>query len=528
MAPAMTSEPRSITSEQLVQFLQSPHAYAERVRTVECVETHISWVFLTERHAYKLKKPVKFEFLDFSTPALRRAACEQEVALNRRLAGEVYHGVTPITCERGRLTLDGKGEPIDWVVKMSRLPADRSLDRLITADTLSPARLDELSAKLVDFYVPLSSVMLSTSDYHAHLEQHVAANRQELLDKQHGLPSAIVKRIHAAQFRLLRLAPNLLADRVCDGRIVDGHGDLRPEHIYFTPSPVVIDCLEFSSELRQVDVLDDLAFLAIECELLGAGWIGDHILKRYRQQSGDHYPPALLDFYKSYRACVRAKVAALRVAQVEQDQREAVRAEALRHLELADRHAAAIGPPLVLVVHGLSGSGKSTLAERLAASLKIDRLSTDDIRREDNAARVREAAYGEGAYQAANRQRVYDEMLARADAAVRDGHSLILDGTFPTVGLRQRAIDLANERGAIPLLVRCECSTQVALERIDARRRAGGSASDATAEVHQRQLEQYEADAHGQPRCVVDTSDGINSEVEAVLECLRRRYDFFS
>jgi predicted kinase len=339
------------------------------------------------------------------------------------------------------------------------------------------------------------------------------------------LPEAVVKRVHAAQFRLLRLAPDMFSDRVCDGRIVDGHGDLRPEHIYFTPSPVVIDCLEFSRELRQVDVVDDLAFLAIECELLDAAWIGDRILERYREQSGDEFPSSLVNFYKTYRACVRAKVAALRVEQVPEDERESVRAEALRQLELADRHARPIGPPLVLVVHGLSGSGKSTLAEGLAASLMIDRLSTDEVRRETMPGAVGETAYGKGAYQPGNRLLVYDEMLQRAEAAVRDGQSLILDGTFPTVELRQRAVDMAKRSGALPLLVQCECPPEIALERIEVRRR-GDSVSDATAEVFQKQRESYERAAAAQPVCVIDTSGSVNAEVEAVLQHLRRLCDF--
>lgn len=511
-----------IESRDLVELMSSPHAYDERVTSVECIETHISWVFLTDRHAYKLKKPVKFEFLDFSTPQLRRQACEQEVSLNRRLAGEVYRGVAPITLDRGRLTFNGKGEAVDWVVKMRRLPADRSLDRLIAAGKFSPRQLDELAAKLVSFYVPLSPVMLTTSDYLLRLEQHLAANREELLDPRHRLAEGVVKRIHAAQFRLLRLAPDVFADRVCDGRIVDGHGDLRPEHIYFASAPVVIDCLEFSADLRQVDVLDDLAFLAIECEILGAGWIGNRILDRYRAESGDHFSASLVNFYKSYRACVRAKVAALRCDQVPDDQQQSVRDEAIGHLELADRHARPIGPPLLVTVYGLSGSGKSTLAGSLAAALRVERLATDDIRREQSAAPVHPQAYGEGEYRLENRLRVYEQMLSRAEEALEDGQSLILDGTFPTVSLRQRVVELARRRAAVPLLIHCDCPPEVALERIVARQEEGGSTSDATPQIFRWQRQEFESDDPTQPVCVVDTSGGINSEVETIFRRLRR------
>ena len=322
----------------LVEWLLRPEAYAERPAGVTLVETHISWVFLTDRYAYKLKKPVHFEFLDFSTLAARRVACEQEVRLNRRLAPDVYLGLAAVERDSGgNFTLvepepaarssdsgavASNGEPVsDWLVKMRRLPVNRTLAELVRAGQLGCADTERLIACLTDFYRRAAPLPLEPQPYRAALERHVRANRAELLNCENvepeqttcGLSPSAVRRIHAAQLQLLMLRPELFDVRVRAGRIVDGHGDLRPEHIYLLPEPAIIDCLEFSDELRHADVADELSFLAEECDFIGAGELGRRLAGQVLARLGDQPPAELLAFYRSYRACVRAKVAALRL-----------------------------------------------------------------------------------------------------------------------------------------------------------------------------------------------------------------------
>jgi len=295
-------------AQQLVSSLQNP---------VELIETHISWVFLTDRFAYKLKKPVRFGFLDFSTKELRRQACENEVNLNGRLAPGVYLGVVPIVkAAHNELAIGGKGIPVDWVVKMKRLPANAALDVLIREGRIGAPEIEQLAETLSAFYVNLPPVMVTVEDFRRSIERHVTANRIELASDDHHLDKTEIRRVYEAQLRVLKLAPELLDDRVCNGRIVEGHGDLRPEHIYFTPSPVIIDCIEFSQEFRTLDVADELAFLSMECDMLGTTDITRPIFERYAEQSGDHPAWQLVNFYRLYRACVRAKVCALRAQQL--------------------------------------------------------------------------------------------------------------------------------------------------------------------------------------------------------------------
>ena len=514
----------SLDSRAVVEFLSRPEIYPDRPSHVQRVETHISWVFLTDRFAYKLKKTVRFDFLDFSTPERRRAACEQEVRINQRLAPDVYLGVVPLTTDRReRLCLGNGGTVVDWLVQMRRLPAEQALDRRIADGRITPEEVAELSDRLIDFYQHLPPLDTRTDVYIRSIETHVAANRRELLQSEHGLDAPLIKRVHTAQLRLLRLAPELLATRVCDGRIVEGHGDLRPEHIYFRPSPVVIDGIEFNDEFRRLDVLDELSFLAMECAYLGAEWIGNQVVRDYCHAADDHPPELLLRFYESYRACVRAKVAALRARQVtDAASRAALLASAARYLQLADRYVADSGPPLLIVVYGLSGTGKTVLADELAEQLGSDVLRTDALRRElwgDSSPAEQLVGFNEQRYSPENRERVYEEMLRRAERLLQAGVSVILDGTFLSAESRGRAFELALEHAAETLFVHCHCPPEVARQRVVDRAAAGGSLSEIRPEhlAEQQLAVEAESEIHELPTCEIDTTTSLPEMTQAVF-----------
>jgi aminoglycoside phosphotransferase family enzyme/predicted kinase len=508
--------------EAVVQLLSRPDSYSEQSAKVEDIETHISHVFLTDQFVYKLKKPVRYDFLDFRTCELRRAACEAEVRLNRRLAPDVYLDVLPITTDdEGRLSLGGDGTPVDWVVKMRRLPNDRSLDQLIAAGAVTESQIHELAETLVQFYRQLSPQAVKADDYRRHIEQHVRANRHELLRPDHQFDALIVKRVHAAQLKLLHVASQLLDQRVADGRIVDGHGDLKPEHVYLLPEPTIIDCIEFNAEFRQLDELDELGFLAMECDYLGAESIGTQIIEAYCRKSGDESPAALLAFYKSYRACVRAKVLALRAVQLEEGkERQTLYLTARQYLRLAERYTSQLGPPLLMMVRGLSGVGKSSLATALAESLGMELLQTDVIRREMFAAAEPHAAFNEDLYRRENRDTVYQEMLRRTGALLAQGQSVVLDGTFLAAHWRADAVALARRHGHQSLVVRCHCDEAIAMQRIRSRMSAGPSLSDARPKILQQQREEEEPDSADIPSCDVDTTQSLSAMTDAVFASL--------
>jgi len=514
-----------IDPAQLVHDLSRAAAYPSPPREVVLHETPISWVFVTDRYAYKLKKPVRFDFLDYSTSAARRRACDAEVRLNRRMAADVYLGVVSVVCDAaGRLAFEAAGEPVDWAVKMHRLPDDRRLDELIRGGRLSEDDVEQVAERLAAFYRQAAPLVLEPPRYRAAIETHVRANRRELLARQHGLPTALVERVHEAQLQLLALAPDLLDERVCDGRIVDGHGDLRAEHVYLLDAPVVIDCIEFNDEFRQVDAVDELAFLAMECDFLGAGDVGGRVLEVYCRACDDAPPAALVNFFQSYRAAVRAKVHALRADQLPADEQSAALSTAAEYLRLADRYRTANERPLTIVVSGLMGTGKSTLAVALAETLGLSVLATDVVRRELLGASDRPAGFGDEHYSAENRARVYDEMFRRAGESLADGRSIILDGTFLSAEARSHVLQLARRHRAQPFFVRCVCPDEVARQRIAGRAASGEALSEARPELLAAQRAAADEIPPHAPLIEIDTTDSPTGQAEAVLGRLAHEY----
>lgn len=296
--------------DRKVAFLRQTDGFEATRRGVEVIETHMSWVFLVGGDVWKLKKPVRKPYLDFSTLAARKRNCLEEIRLNRRLAPDVYLGLDPLTEDRdGRLRVAGPGRVVDWLVHMRRLPADRMLDRLIAARAVRTSDLAALARRLVSFYRSAAPIRISSGRYRRRLIDEVQLDRRLLCDPARGLPAARIERLATSTLRLIDGLGPVLAERVAAGRIVDGHGDLRPEHICLDGEPRIIDCLEFNRLLRQVDPVDELAFLALELSRLGAPAAGRTLLAVYRRGSGDRFPRGLVRLYTGFRALLRARLA---------------------------------------------------------------------------------------------------------------------------------------------------------------------------------------------------------------------------
>ncbi|MGE5336782.1 MAG: hypothetical protein ACM3PU_03080 [Gemmatimonadota bacterium] len=307
-----------------VAFLRAPPSYTPPAARVAVCETHMSYVFLTDSEAYKLKKPVRYPFLDFSTLAARKSSCEAEVALNRRLAADVYLGVVALTQLRdGRLRVGGAGTPVDWLVHMRRLPAERMLDRLIVERRLAAADLAPLAARLADFYAGAPPVGIDRQKYIDGLVLEHRLNMDLLSQPRFELDRDTLASVDATLRSFIASNRACLDARVAAGRVIDGHGDLRPEHVCLTDPPRVIDCLEFNRDLRLVDWADEIAFLGLECTLLGAPWVGAALREPIAARLADRVPPALTDFYTALRACLRARLAVAHL--LEPDPRDGAR-----------------------------------------------------------------------------------------------------------------------------------------------------------------------------------------------------------
>jgi aminoglycoside phosphotransferase family enzyme len=331
-----------VSIDEKVKFLRSREAYAACPPAVDVKETHMSWVFVAADRVYKLKKPVHFPFLDFRTLAARENNCREEVRLNRRLAPDVYLGVVALTVDdNGRLAIGRRGEVVDWLVEMRRLPDELMLDQAILHHTIEhdrSGRLDAVADLLIGFFRASPQVEISPSAYVEQFAREHAITEAVLCDPRFELDGAQVSDVVARVRRGIEGgAP--LKDRVKQGRIVEGHGDLRPEHICLSDPPVIIDCLEFSRALRLLDPFDELTFLTLECELLDARWVGEHIMERCAKGLDDTPAPHLLEFYWAYRACLRARIALVHLLEPNPRTPEKWVPLARRYLQLAQTRA---------------------------------------------------------------------------------------------------------------------------------------------------------------------------------------------
>ncbi len=339
----MPNEDDGMAIKRKVDFLRRTESYRETTSSVGTIETHKSWIFLTDQFAYKLKKAIRYDSVDFRALETRHRNCLEEVRLNQRLAAGAYLGVVPLTAEEsGNLTLGGDGVPVDWLVKMRRLPDDLMLDRKIREGTLDEREVRRVAAKLAIYYQSAPRAQVDGNRYRDMLREEIRINERDLLSHSSGENSLRVVAVIEAQLEFLAHNPRAFDQRVDDGHIVEGHGDLRPEHVCLETVPVIFDCLEFNSKLRTIDAADELAFLALQCERLGATWVGEILFATYAAVTGDVPSEKLVKFYKSYRSATWARLAVWRAREIDGVAREKWAARTQEYLNLASRFSVAL------------------------------------------------------------------------------------------------------------------------------------------------------------------------------------------
>ncbi|NEW55055.1 AAA family ATPase [Nocardia cyriacigeorgica] len=437
-------------------------------------ETHTGIVILCGDRAYKVKKPITTDFLDFSTPHLRERACARELELNRRLAPDVYLGV-------GHLT-DPVGGPAEPVLIMRRMPAKLRLSTLLTEFGSDTIDLAALTDTLVQFH---QSAGRGPEIDRCGRPESVRSRWLPVLNTLRLQPPALVDsaalaRVQTQAMRYLDGRAPLFNRRIAEGRIVDGHGDLLAQDIFALPDGFrILDCLDFDDKLRYVDCIDDIAFLAMDLEFLGYPDLRERLLTDYLHTTSDTAPRSLLDHYIAYRALVRAKVDVIRFAQGECAAGERARC----HVAIAGAHSDRAAIRLALI-GGLPGTGKSTVAQALSEGTGAVLLSSDVVRQEMAAAGELSGAsglYGQGRYSPASKGRVYAELLSRARSRLEAGESVVLDASWIDPEHRRHASALANATAAELVQIRCCCPVEVAERRI--RNRSSSMMSEATVEI---------------------------------------------
>jgi aminoglycoside phosphotransferase family enzyme len=507
----------------LVEALLRPGAFDHPANALELVETHISWVILAGDFAYKIKKPLILDFLDFGSLEKRKFCCDEEIRLNQPWAPDIYLDVVPITLRSGQPTFGGPGEAIEYAVKMRRFDQELRLDNQLASGLLVVADMKELGRNIADRHAAATVPDSSERDRLVEQAKHYVL---ENFDHLAGI-------IHDHDFKFLQdwtlrevdMLNDAIVQRFDDGFVRDCHGDLHLGNLVRLPGGITtFDCIEFNPDLRYTDVFADVGFLTMDLVDKGRHDLAAHFLNRYLECSGDYDGVKLHDFYFVYRCLVRAKVAAIRSRERDSDtDRDADVDEAHDYCNIARRQATK-GPRAMVVMSGLSGSGKSWVSEQLMAELPAIRLRSDIERKRLFGLGETEhsgSAVGAGIYTADSSVAAYTRLFDLAGELLTAGHHVILDAAFLRARDREAAKNIAAAAGCASVLLNVGAPVPVLRARLRKRSAAKQNVSEASLDVLQHQRATADVITHEEEAIDVDNSDAV--DIGALANSIRER-----
>jgi aminoglycoside phosphotransferase family enzyme/predicted kinase len=517
----------------MLAFLLDPKSYPHHPRHVRAVQTHASHVFFAGPFVYKVKKPVDFGFLDYSTLELRREFCEREVALNRRLCPDVYLGVVPISIRHGRLAFGEEGVIVEYAVKMRKLARRYFLDRLVERGVVVSDDLDRIVAKLTDFYLAQApSVQMGRWGELDHLKISTDENLglmrsfigRTVSESSYGAIRGFTENFYVRHSALFR-------SRVKGNWIRDCHGDLHLEHIHLTSRKLhIYDCIEFNDRLRYLDVANDVAFLAMDFDYEGRPDLSRLFATKMASALRDVGMLELMDFYKCYRACVRGKVESLRGSsgEVSAADREASIARAKRYFRLALRYALTGSCPTALVVMGRIASGKSTLARGLGGELGCPVVCSDQERKLEGGVPLSQRGDARARaklYSARMTTKTYERILDRGLTELQTGGNVVLDATFSRSEQRAELKRRLSRAGLAYCFIEVQASDGVVKGRLAQRDRAKDEISDARLEDFGTLMSRYQSpeELRSLERVVVKVDGPAEATLAETLKALVQR-----
>lgn len=519
-------------SREMISALQRPEAYGHPVTGITLFETHISWVLLTGEYAYKIKKPVNFGFLDFSTLEKRHFYCQEEVRLNGRFAPQLYLAVVPICGTPEAPQMDGTGSAFEFAVKMRQFDPQKTFDELLKQNALTPAIMEHTATMLAGFH---QQIEVAKPDTHfgspAAIEQPVQENFDQLeqaladvnnVEKIRETIETLRQWSNTQHKKLLEV----FRQRKQDNFIRECHGDLHLRNIMLWDDQVIpFDGIEFNDNLRWIDVMSELAFLLMDLDDHRQNPLARPLLNRYLSLTGDYAGLATLRYYQVYRAMVRAKVASLRLGQLtDSNQQPDCLAEIRNYIQLAVTYTEP--PPAQLIItHGLSGSGKSYLAKQLALNAELIHLRSDVERKRlfDLAETARsDSALDAGIYKQQATTDTYQRLLELAETCIHSGFSVIVDATFLQREQRDRFHALAQQLKCGFRILDCQTETAVLQQRIQQRERQGSDASEATLAVLQQQLDTQQPLGNDELQDSLRIDTGQTPDVSKIIAQLMR------
>ena len=515
-------------SQALINALQNPALYPHPVKGFELIETHISWVLLTGEYAYKIKKPMNFGFLDFTELGQREHFCKEELRLNQRLTEGLYLEVLPITGSAEAPQIAGEGAAIEYALKMRQFPQGQMLTTLQANGELDAGHIDQLARQIAEFHlqtpkVPAEQPFGSPDSVMAPVEQNFEQIRPFLSDKADLQQLDNLQAWARSSFERLE---GLFAARKANGFTRECHGDIHLGNATVIDGKVVIfDCIEFNEPFRKTDVWADTAFLAMDLEDRGLKCLARRFVSQYLELTGDYEGLEVLNFYKAYRALVRAKIALFSMpANADGVQRATSLRTYRNYANLAESYSA-IPSRLLAITHGVSAVGKSHVAMRLVEALGAVRVRSD-VERKRLFGEQQQAEAGQlqaGIYDQDASAATYQRLHQLAATILRAGFPVVLDATYLKQAQRQAAAEVASSTGVPLLILDCQAPEAVIASWLEQRQAENTDPSDATQEVVKAQQASREPldEVELQQSTRVDTQDA--SSMNQVIDQIRQR-----
>jgi uncharacterized protein len=508
---------------EVAQALLDPSLYPDPTNRVEMMQTQMSFIFLTGKFVYKLRKPVNLGYLDYSSLEKRHHFSQQELVLNRRLSPKVYLDVIPVKRSKGKISLNGQGETIDYVVKMVYLPQNRMMNVLLDRNRVTSEMVEQLAHKLVEFHTTANtSSEISSFGKIENIKYNTDENFSQT-EKYFGVTITEKQFQNIKQYtnRILEEKADIFQERESTEKIKDCHGDLHSQHICFTTAINIFDCIEFNDRFRYCDVASEIAFLAMDLDHYGRADLSRSFTDAYIALSRDEKIKEVLKFYKCYRAYVRGKVGCFKYDDpyISEEERKQTLQLTRGYFELAESYTRS--RPRLFITVGLVGSGKSTLSQGLAKRLGLTVISSDIIRKQIAEVPVKEHHYNEmdtGIYSEQHSRLTYDRLYSEAERILNRGDSVILDASFIKSEERQKAARLAGSTQAELFIVECKLDEDNTRLRL-ARRMKKGSVSDGRWDIFEPQKKKFEpvTEAGNMGYFVIDTSLQPEKQIDSII-----------
>lgn len=515
-------------TSQLISALKNPACYPHPVSTIEVIETHISWVILTGKHAYKIKKPVNFGFLDFTSLAQRKQYCEAELSLNARSAPDIYIGLVAICGAPGSPNFTGEGEIIEYAVKMNQFEAGQLFTELHEKDQLSFAHIDELAEQIATFHQRVKPATEEDSfgqpeQVYAPMQQNFEQIRERLDDPE--LLTQLAQLEAWTESTYERLKP-LLQQRKAKGFIRECHGDMHLGNLTLYKGHVTLfDCIEFNDNFRWIDVISDIAFLVMDFEDHGLPHFANRFLDEYLEHTGDYAGLRLYSFYKAYRAVVRAKIALITIES--QPHRKAELFDSYRsYIDLAE-NCSSLPNRFILTMHGVSGTGKSTVALRLVDKLGAIRIRSDIERKRLFHLDTHDHPDDEMAkkvYSDKANHETYEQVAEMCAHVLDSGLSAIIDATNLKRWQRETIQTLGDSRGVPVCIAYCQASMSLIKDWIQKRTREDSDVSDADLNVVKRQMDLRDALSTDEMHQTFIIHSNIIEETNELVSQIKQRF----